>query len=261
MTTDLRDARVLLTGATGGLGHAIARALHAEGAVLTVTGRRAEALEALSAELGATALTADLARPEAPEELLEQAGPVDVIIANAALPGVGQLLDFSIDKIDQNLAVNLRAPITLARAALPAMLERGSGHLVFVGSVAGITASPGGSMYSATKFGLRGFADGLRQDLHGTGVGVSTVMPGFVRDAGMFADSGMRLPPGVRTVSPERVGQSVVRAIMRNKGEIVVAPLEMRIAAKLGSLFPAVNAAAQRMAGAADISAGHRGAS
>ncbi|MFC8386697.1 SDR family NAD(P)-dependent oxidoreductase [Nocardia sp. NPDC057272] len=261
MTIDLREARVLLTGATGGLGHAIARALHAEGAVLTITGRRAEALDALSTELGATALTADLARPEAPEELLEQAGPVDVIIANAALPGVGQLTNFSIDKIDRNLAVNLRAPIALARGALPAMLERGSGHLVFVGSVAGITASPGGSMYSATKFGLRGFADGLRQELHGTGVGVSTVMPGFVRDAGMFADSGMRLPPGVRTVSPEQVANSVVRAILRNKGEIVAAPLEVRIAAKLGSLAPAVNAAVQRIAGAAEISAMHRGAS
>lgn len=260
MTTNLRNARVLLTGATGGLGHAIARALHAQGAALTLTGRRTDALEALSTELGATSLAVDLADPGAPEELLERFGRVDVLIANAALPGVGQLTQFSIEELDRNLAVNLRAPIAMARSVLPAMLERGAGHLVFIGSVAGITASPGGSLYSATKFGLRGFADGLRQDLHGTGVGVSTVMPGFVRDAGMFADSGMQLPSGVRTVSPERVGQSVVRAIQRNKGEIVAAPLEMRIAAKLGSLAPALNAAAQRIAGAADITAGHRGA-
>jgi short-subunit dehydrogenase len=259
MTTDLRGARVLLTGATGGVGHAIARALHAQGAVLTLTGRRAEALDALSAELGATTLTADLARPEAPQELLDRVGRVDVLIANAALPGVGQLTDFSIDDLDRNLAVNLRAPIVLARAAVPAMLERGSGHFVFIGSVSGITASPGGSIYSATKFGLRGFSDGLRQDLHGSGVGVSMVMPGFVSDAGMFVESGMQLPPGVRTVSPEQVAARVVRAIRRNVGEVVAAPLEMRIAAKLGSLAPALNATVQRMAGAADITATHSG--
>ncbi|RMI28624.1 SDR family NAD(P)-dependent oxidoreductase [Nocardia stercoris] len=256
---DLRGARVLLTGATGGIGHAIARALHAQGAVLTITGRRTEALDALAAELSATALAADLARPEAPQELLEQAGRVDVLIANAALPGVGPLTEFSTEKLDSNLAVNLRAPIILARSVLPGMLERGSGHLVFIGSVSGLTASPGGSIYSATKFGLRGLAAGLRQDLHGTGVGVSLVMPGFVRDAGMFVDSGMQLPPGVRTVSPERVAGCVVRAVRRDKGEIVAAPLEMRIAARLGSVAPGLNAAVQRMAGAADITATHTG--
>lgn len=259
MTIDLKGSRVLLTGATGGIGHAIARALHDRGAILTLTGRRTDVLEPLAAEIGATAIAADLAKPAAATDLIEQAGPVDVLIANAALPSAGQLLDFTIDQIDTNIAVNLRAPIAMARALLPQMLERGTGHIVIVGSVSGITASPGGSLYSATKFGVRGFAEGLRQDLHGTGVGVSIVMPGFVRGAGMFVESGMRLPPGVRTVTPERVADRVVRAIQRNRGEVVVAPVEMRIGAKLGSVFPEVNAAVQRLVGAAEITADHRG--
>jgi short-subunit dehydrogenase len=116
-------------------------------------------------------------------------------------------------------------------------------------------------MYNATKFGLRGFGSGLRQDLHGTGVGVSVVMPGFVSEAGMFADSGMELPRVARLVTPDQVAAGVVRAVVRDKGEVVVAPLEMRASARLGQLAPGLNAAVQRRAGAADIVADHRGGS
>ena len=87
------------------------------------------------------------------------------------------------------LEVNLRAPIALARALAPAMIARGSGHIVFISSLAGKAAAPASSIYSATKFGLRGFALGLREDLRPHGVGVSVVLPGFIRDAGMFADA------------------------------------------------------------------------
>jgi short-subunit dehydrogenase len=120
-------------------------------------------------------------------------------------------------------------------------------------------SSPLSSMYSATKFGLRGFALGFRQDLHGTGVGVSHILPGFVRDAGMFVESGMTLPKGARTVAPEDVGAAVVRAIRRDKDEILVAPVELKAGSWLGSLAPGVAAAVQRRLGAADIAAEHRG--
>ena len=193
--------------------------------------------------------------------MLGQAGPVDVLIANAALPGAGTLDDFTAEQIDTNLAVNLRSPIVMTKAVLPQMLERGAGHLVFIGSVSGLVASPGSALYNATKFGLRGFSLALRQDLHDTGVGVSIVMPGFVRDAGMAVQGGLieQLPPGVRTSSPEQVARGVVRAIRRNKAQVVVAPREMRVAAALGSVAPSVNAAAQRRSGAAEISAHHQG--
>jgi len=252
-------ATVLLTGATGGIGQAIARRLHAEGAELILTGRRADVLAPLADELGARSIVADLGDPASLDALLAEAGPIDLLVANAALPGVGLLPDVSIERVDANLDVNLRAPIMLARALLPQMTARGSGHLVFIGSLSGIVASPGSTLYNATKFGLRGFTDALRQDLHGTGVSASIVEPSFVRDAGMFANSGMAIPRGTRTVSLEQVAAAVVKAIVKDKGEIVVAPPELRFGARLGSLFPSVNAAIQRRAGAAHIAGSHTG--
>ncbi len=261
MTVEIQGSRVLLTGATGGLGHAIARALHARGASLTLTGRRTDVLEPLSKELGARSIAADLSSMASIGAVLEEAGDIDVLVANAALPGAGVLDDFTVEQIDTNLAVNLRAPIVMTKAVLPQMLDRGAGHIVYIGSVSSITASPGSAMYNATKFGLRGFSNALRQDLYGTGVGVSIVMPGFVRDAGMAVDGGLidALPPGVRTVTPERVAKGVLRAIRRNKGQVVVAPREMRIGATIGSVMPELGGAVQRMSGAAEISSGHKG--
>ena len=90
--------------------------------------------------------------------------------------------------------MNLRAPIQLTRALLPGMLERGRGHVVLVSSLSGKVASPRSGIYSATKFGLRGFAAGLREDVEPRGIGVRVVFPGFVSEAGFFADSGVRLP-------------------------------------------------------------------
>ena len=115
-----------------------------------------------------------------------------------ALPASGALSELDGDQIDRMLDVNLRAPIALAHGLVPMMTARGSGQMVFISSLSGKAASPASSLYSATKFGLRGFALGLREDLRRSGVGVSLVFPGFIRDAGMFAEAGVQLPPGVR---------------------------------------------------------------
>jgi short-subunit dehydrogenase len=246
----LDGARVLLTGATGGLGQAIARALHARGAVLTLTGRRVDVLEPLAAEIGARAIEADLALPDAPARLLEDVGEVDVLIANAALPGSGRLDSFSVEEIDRALTVNLRAPMLLAQTLSAGMVARGSGHLVFLSSLAGKAASPGSSVYSATKFGLRGFALGLREDLASKGVGVSVVLPGFIRGAGMFHESGAKLPPYVGTKTPDDVSRAVLKAIDENRAEIDVAPLPLRAGTVLASLAPGPIGAIQRKLGA-----------
>lgn len=250
-------ATVLLTGATGGIGQAIARRMKAAGADVVLTGRRAEVLAPLAAELDARSIVADLGDAADVDRLLAEAGPVDVLVANAALPGTGDLATMSVERIDENLDVNLRTPIMMARALVPQLVERGTGHLVFIGSVSGIVASPGSTLYNATKFGLRGFAAALRQDLRPAGVGVSIVEPGFVRDAGMFVNSGMEVPKGTRTVTPEQVASGVLKAITRNRGEVVVAPFELRAGARLGSIFPSVNDAAQRQAGAAEMVSKH----
>jgi len=250
-TVQLDGSTALLTGATGGLGQAIAQALGAAGARVLLSGRRAELLEEVRARLdgGAACLPADLTERGAAAELAGRAGDVDVLVANAGLPGSGRLDGFTPEEIDRALDVNLRAPMQLTRALLPGMLERGRGHLVFVNSLSGKVASSGSSVYSATKFGLRGFASGLREDLHLSGVGVTVVFPGFVSDAGMFADSGARLPRWVGTVTPERVAEAVVRGVERERAEVDVAPLSLRAGTFAGSLAPVTVARVQRRLG------------
>ena len=237
---DLQDKRVLLTGATGGLGEAIARALAARGAHQVLSGRRADALAALAGEVGGEPVQSDLADRDEVERLVAEAGDVDVLVANAGLPGSGTLPRLEPGDIDRVLEVNLRAPIMLARLLVPGMIERGRGQLVFVASFAGKVPSAGeSSIYTATKFGLRGFAHVLRAQLKRKGVGVSLVTPGPVRDAGMFARGGGKPPPLIRPSAPEDVGKAVVRAIERNAAEIDVASLGLRVISKVGAIAPA----------------------
>ena len=239
----------LVTGATGGIGAAAARALAARGATVLVSGRRQDELAALAAEIGGRAVPSDLSAADGPAALLEAAAHVDVLVANAALYGSGALTSYSVAELDGVLDVNLRAPVVLARLLAEPMTARGSGHLVFVSSLSGKSAGPLSSLYSATKYGLRGFSLALRQDLEPHGVGVSCVFPGFVRGAGMFADSGASLPPGVRTVTPEAVAAGIVRAVERNRAEVDVAPLGLRLGARVAGVAPDLTASVQRKLG------------
>jgi short-subunit dehydrogenase len=251
----LAGQTALVTGATGGIGNAIAHALHERGARVLLSGRRGDVLEALAERLGARAevLVADLAMREGPAQLAEAAGAVDVLVANAALPASGRVEDFDPEQIDRALDVNLRAPIQLTRALLPGMLERGHGHVVLVSSLSGKAASARSSIYSATKFGLRGFASGLREDAEQKGVGVTVVFPGFVSDAGLFADSGVRLPRWVGTRTPEQVAAALVRGIERERAEVDVAPLGLRIGTHMAALAPVTAARIQRRLGSERI--------
>ena len=232
--------RVLLTGANGGIGRAIAKQLRAAGAQIIVSGRRADALKPIADEVQATTIVADLAKREDVERCLAEAGPVDILVANAALPATGALWEFTPEQIARAVEVNLTAPMLMARRTADAMLERKRGHIVFISSISGKVATLGSSVYSATKFGLRGFALGLREDLRPHNVGVTTIFPGFIRDAGMFADSGVKLPPGTGTRSPDDVARAVLKAIRSNPAEIDVAAIEQRFGTFLFKLSPSL---------------------
>lgn len=244
--TKLAGARVLLTGATGGIGQAIARSLRGRGAELVLTGRRVEVLADLAEELGAATIAADLAVPDDIRRLCAEAGDIDVLVVNHALPASGYLDDLTETDIERAVAINLLAPILLARHAGIAMTARGSGHIVLIGSLSSKAATKGSAMYNATKFGLRGFAHAYRQDLHRTGVGVSIVLPGFVSDAGMFAETGLEPPAGAGMVTPQRVAEGVLAAIDKNRPEVSVAPLGLRAGSTVATVLPGLSAAIQR---------------
>lgn len=241
---------VLVTGANGGIGAAIARAVHATGATVLLSARRMDAVEPLAKELGARVILADLGDRDAVARLADDASAADVLVANAALPASGPALGFSVEEIDRALDVNLRANMILGRVLAEHMTARGRGQLVFISSIAGKVAARFSAIYSATKFGLRGFALGLREDLAGTGVGVTTIFPGFIRDAGMFAETKVELPKSVGTRSPQDVARAVLRAVDKNPAEISVAAVEQRFAAVLASVAPEVLTSMQKLFGA-----------
>jgi short-subunit dehydrogenase len=250
---ELRGKTVLLTGATGGLGRAIAAALADRGARLILSSRKPEELDQLASSLpgsGHRTIVSDLAEAGAGLRLLAEAGEIDVLVANAALPASGKLDSFTAEQIDRALRVNLEVPVQMTRELIPVFTARGSGHFLYISSISGKTATARASLYAATKFGIRGFALCLRDDLRPAGVGVSVVSPGTIGGAGMFADSGASAPPLIGTGTPEQVGAAVVTAIERNRGEVTVAPLRQRVLARFAANAPELSS---RLAG--DIAA------
>lgn len=256
---EINRRRILVTGASGGLGGAIARELSRRGARLVLTARRRALLEVLASETGAEVVVCDLAIRDDVERLDAVAAGTDVLVLNAGIGGDTVLEEESVEHIDSVIDVNLRAPIQLAVAFAQHHLGAGTpAQIVLVGSLSGLAATPNTRMYNATKFGLRGFSHSLRQDLDGTGIGVTLVSPGFIRDAGMFAEGDIELPPGVRTKTPQDVADGVVEAIVSNPADVFVSPIELRLGATLATVAPALSASIQRRMGAAEMKQGRR---
>ncbi len=214
----------LVTGASRGIGEATARELARRGYALALVARSVAPLEELAAELvraGAPALAVPADMRSLPDvqnmvdAVLAHYGRVDVLVLNAGVGGGGAVARMPADTAADTIGTNLIAPIELTRMLLPGMLTRGSGAIVLIGSVAGRIGVPTSAVYSASKFGLRGFADGLRREVAHQGVSVSLVSPGFVRTS---MTAGRRFPmPG-----PEVVARAVARAITRPRRELFV---------------------------------------
>jgi short-subunit dehydrogenase len=247
----LRGRNAIVTGASRGLGVHIARALAAEGVNLALSARTLSAVEDLARELSASgvrcvAVRADVGTPVDRAALLQQAaaalGPIDILVNNAALEVNHAFAEFSPSDIEQMLQVDLIAPVLLTRELLPSMLQRKSGSVVNIASLAGKSATPFNVTYSTAKGGLILFTHSLRAELRGTGVSCSVVVPGFISETGMYADKtrehGVSAPAIVGTSTPESVARAVVRAIKHDVLEIIVAPGPMRLSQAFNQIFP-----------------------
>ncbi|WP_165969389.1 SDR family oxidoreductase [Actinomadura sp. KC06] len=236
----LTGKTALITGATGGLGQAIARTLAAHDTRTVLTGRDTAVLAELAAELNGQVVTADITNDDDIAQLMRQAGPIDILIANAGVTAPGPLTHYTLDDIDTVLDVNLRAPMRMARLAVEQMTARGTGHLVFMSALGGRIAVPRMALYCATKHGLRGFAHAIRADLAPRGVGVSVICPIFVRDAGMVTRLPSPLPSYFPTCTAQQVADAVCQAIRDDTAEVVVAPWYVRQFTRLAGVSPAI---------------------
>ena len=233
---------VMVTGASSGIGAAVARRLAAGlRCELLLNGRDPVRLAAVADANGGVPLPGDLTTPEHCRALagraLDLTGRVDVLIAGAGVGWAGPFTEMPPDDIDRLLAVNLASALHLVRALLPAMVRRGNGHVVLVGSIAGACGVGGEAVYSATKAALMAFADSLRYEVRPRGVHVSVVLPGAV-DTPFFERRGTpygRSRP--RPMPPERVAEAVYRAVVRQHAELFV-PAWLRLPARLHGVAP-----------------------
>ena len=182
---DLTGKKALVTGATGGIGGAIARALHAAGAQVALSGTRQEALDALSAELpGSVALACNLSDPAETDGLIGRAeealGGLDILVANAGITKDGLLLRMKDEDFERVLDVNLGSYFRLARAASKGMMKRRLGRIIAITSVVGVTGNPGQANYAASKAGMIGFTKSIAQELASRGITANCIAPGFI---------------------------------------------------------------------------------
>ena len=183
---DLTGKTALVTGASGGIGEAIARALHAQGATVVLHGTRAKKLEALQKDLGARAfaLAVDLSDRDAVAGLVDAAsalaGPISILVNNAGITRDGLLMRMKDDDWDSVLEVNVTASMSLCRAAMRGMMKARTGRIISISSVVGVTGNAGQTNYAASKAGMIGFSKSLAAEVASRGLTVNVVAPGFI---------------------------------------------------------------------------------
>jgi len=219
---DLSGQTALVTGASGGIGGAIARALHAQGAAVLLAGTREVALNALAAELGDRAhiLTADLSQPDEPERLVKEAeatvGQIDILVSNAGITRDGLAMRMRDEDWQAVIEVNLTAGFRLIRAVLRGMLRRRHGRIISITSLVGVAGNPGQANYAASKAAMIGMSKSIAAEVATRGITVNCIAPGFIATAmtgGLTDDQRARgtaaIPMG-RFGAPEEIGAAAV---------------------------------------------------
>ena len=222
----LEGVTALVVGASRGIGEATTRVLAAAGARVYLAARSMDRLETLAEEIGGVPLPLDLENVGSVGAVLqgllsELGGAPDIVVNAAGVFSLTPAADTSVETFEQALAVNLGGPFAVIRAVLPAMIARGSGSVVTVGSVAGRKGYPGNAAYSSAKFGLRGLHEVLAAELRGTGVRCSLIEPAatdtHLWDA-LDPDSDPKLPDRSQMLRPEDVAESILFVCTRPEG-------------------------------------------
>ncbi len=258
----LKEMVVLLTGGSRGIGPIVAEALAKRGANIVLVARSKSGLQNVATrinELGSKTLgiPVDLSQPTQREKLiadiLKKFGRIDVLINNAGLETEGAYAELSWSSIRETIEVNLIAPMALTHLVLPEMLKRKAGHIVNIASIAAKSGAPYAATYSGTKAGLAEWTRALRLELADTGVHFSTILPGYVREVGMFAKFGMRSPWLVGSCAPSQVAKAVVQAIEKGRLERIINSRPLRYSFMINELSPGLGDWLMRISGLAEF--------
>ncbi|MFB7663221.1 SDR family NAD(P)-dependent oxidoreductase [Kitasatospora sp. NPDC056138] len=245
---DLKGAVGIVTGASRGVGPFIAERLAMEGVRLAIVARSEDGLRETAKRLGRygcepLVVAADISDEDDQRRIVDtvrrELGAPSLLVNNAGLEHITRFQDATVEEIRKVILVNLFGTEALTRLVLPHLLAAGRGHIVNIGSVAGRTAYPYGTINSSAKHGLVGFTWSLREELRGTGVGVSAVYPTLIADVGISAAwQGGRRPPMLGQVTPQQVALAVLTCIRKNRVEITVSPVMERIADVVSAVSP-----------------------
>jgi short-subunit dehydrogenase len=258
----LKGKVVLLTGGSRGMGPIVAEALARRGANIALAARSESGLQTVAAGVGElgiktliipTDLRESVQRERLVAAVIKEFGKIDVLVNNAGLETEGAYSELSWSSIAEAIEVNLIAPMALTRIVLPGMLERKAGHIVNIASIAAKSGAPYAATYSGTKAGIAEWTRALRLELTNTGVHLSTIFPGYVREVGMFAKFGMKSPWIVGSCAPWQVAKAIVNAIEKGQLEKIINSRPLRYSFMINELSPTIGDWLMRMSGVVDF--------
>ena len=259
---NLKGKKVLLTGGSRGIGPIIAEYLADQGSVVAIAARSKSNLQEIASHLCkkghtisvfAVDLKDSSQREQLVTDVMKEFGTIDILINNAGLETEGAYTELSWRSIQENIDVNLVAPMALAHLILPVILNNKAGHIVNIASIAAKSGSPYAAAYSGTKAGLAEWSRALRLELTGTGVHISTIFPGYIREVGMFAKFAMVPPWIIGSCSPYQAANAVVNAIKKTRKEIIVNSRPLRYSFMINDLSPQLGDWLMQISGVADF--------
>lgn len=246
MINNLTGKTAIITGASRGIGQFIAKTLADQNITTILVARSEEGLLKTKKEIESRGgqchiLSWNLTETQNLKNLIAAArkfGEIDILVNNAGIENYNNYESVSFLELTSIVNTNLLAPLELARLVLPSMLKRGSGHIVTIASLAGRKGVAYNSIYSASKAGLVMWTDGLRQELEGKGVYISSICPGYISEAGMFYDGHLDAPRLLGTSSPQKVADAVLKALRQGSSELIVNKGPIRPLLALGQMMP-----------------------